>query len=512
MLVESLLTINHLRLLAASLFAIVIFVQIGPNDRPAQAQEIGAGWSLPVDLAIDREGRSLYPTMKADSAGGLHIFWDEVIESNGGNQVIVDYAYWDGNRWEGPIDVFVGRRGQLALGADFVIDEAGYLHTIWIDELGINYARRHISSPVAASSWSNRQRILAEPGGNVQMPRIAIDENGILHIAVMLTAEQPGVYYIRSFDRGETWELPRPISDLSVTDWRQGRLRYQIDMLSINETIHVVWQQIASDGPSKMAYVRGYESGNEWSIPEYMQEGGSWPKLTLLSDETLLLASVGESAAGKICMKRQSISTDQGESWSPMEIVFAPVKGCLGSAPIATDGDGTAHLVMSAYNSTLVVERIWYTVRGSEGWRDPEELLWPGISYENRDLGTQPDFPSSAITGGNLLHAVFMTDEGNIWYSTLKLEASEIQPIVYPLPEEITTESSTTNDSSTILEIQPHEDGSSEITDPVPSQNLGSDSPENTYPGNPFMLGVIASAALIVIVVLISLRRRRYQR
>lgn len=425
---------------------------------------------------------------------------------------MTDYAYWDGASWSEPIDVFIGSRRRMALGASAVVDESGYLHTIWIDDLGLMYGKRHISSPAVSSSWIDRRAIVTEIGGNLHMPKLGIDGEGTLHVLILINGEHPGIYYLRSADSGLNWDGPLPISDLAITEWRDGRLRYQLDILPIDNVVHVVWQQLDQEGRGQIAYSRGVDHGRSWSLPITVQEGGSWPKLAAIDSDHLLLTSVGNDSSGRICMKRQSVSADMGELWSSMEIVFDPVRGCLGNSPIVSDGDGNAHQVMSAYDSTPIVERIWHTVWDQGEWDYPEELQWTNVSYTNRDLGNQPDFPSTAITGGNLLHVIFMSTEGNIWYTNRLLPSSSVQPIVYPIEGEKASTDSPFIESGEARSIELVGDSArlSPVQEMVPDEFSVVD--DEAFTLDPYLIGLIASTLLITIVILLAVRNSRARR
>jgi hypothetical protein len=371
------------------------------------------------------------------------------------------------------------------------------------------YGKRHVSTPIAAQSWSERQRIVAETGGGVVMPALKIDDAGVLHVAALIRGSQPGIYYLFSIDGGKTWESPRPISDLSVTEWRQGMVRHQLDLLLVDDEVHVAWQGVDQSGTGSIFYARGFDSGQNWSVPIAIQEGGSWPKLSLLNNGDLLLSSVGPDDDDRICLKRQSMSKDMGETWSPIEIIFDPVKGCLANSPTISDGDGIPHQVMSAYDSTPIIERIWHTVWSEDGWEYPEEINWNGISYQDRDLGTQPDNPRLAITNGNQLHVVFNTDEGRIWYTSRSINASSQPQFTYPTPEKELAQESTVIETSEIAgeSVQPTIEEQS--TDLTQTPEFSKVSETDTISFNPSFVGLIAVLLLITIVVLVTLRRRR---
>lgn len=436
--------------LAAIVLALLLWEL--PELPSLQAQsEDGSLWSRPIDLAEGTEGDNKFPTIVADAAGGVHVFWDESVSVNGGRRSWVDYAYWDGKTWSKPIDVFIGSEAwRSAWGARAVVDRRGVLHAIWIDGFELKYAQRHVSSPVSARSWTRSVTLPTLQGSTIGPAAIAIDDADILHIVYLHAgAPEPGIYYLRSEDGGESWQSPLLLSDQGWDTWPQNQQWYVVALLPVRDTLHVVWYQEGFGA----VYMQGEARGQEWSYPELVPQGGKWPNLVALDDNRLLLLTTGEiEGINSICLKLQNLSLDAGHTWSDARQTAQPAKGCLGLVNVLRDRNGGYHMVLSGRTNFLdEPERIWYADGNGEQWNPAQLVTWPGVPYEI--LGTQPDFPFATISNGNLLHAVFHSDTGQIWYTRRSLSASQVQPIVFPTPTIVPIATPTSTPNNTPLEV-----------------------------------------------------------
>jgi hypothetical protein len=268
------------------------------------------------------------------------------------------------------------------------------------------------------------------PPRDIESPAIVRDDAGGLHVVYLhQITHARGIYYLYSEDNGESWEPPLLLSKPGV-DWTIASAYYAFDLLLVGDTLHIAWEQRGQED-SGIFYVQG--RARDWSYPRAVAPGGIWPKLATMDDGRLLLLSTGVvPGIETICLKRQNVSLDGGNTWSPTQRILEPVAGCLGSMHVLRDNDGGYHLVASAYVEYTYVEKIWSSEWVGKAWSRPELASWAGVLY--KDLGRQPDFPNATISEGNVLHAVFHVDEGHIWYIRRPLSASQLPRLAYPAP------------------------------------------------------------------------------
>jgi hypothetical protein len=377
------------------------------------------------------------------------------------------------------------------------------MHTVW-REIGLQYARRHVSSPVSARSWTDKVSLPVHSGGNIRSYDMALDDSGGLHIAyIHAGVESSGVYYLQSQDGGEHWEQPLLLSEPGP-DWSRASLYYDIDLLPVNQILHVVWKQ---EGVI-VKHARRRLDDTAWSHPKTIDEDGRKPKLAAMNSGRLMMLSLGSVPGyNKICLKRQNVSLDRGRTWEDVERILAPVAGCLGWMYVLEDSDGNYYLIASAYEYIDVeefIEKIWWSKWDGQGWTRPRVALWPGMSYEA--LGTQPDFPSATISQGNLLHVVFHTDEGNIWYTRRPLPASQASLRTFPTP---TSEGTSETPSPKASQVPGPTEGPTSVSHSQQNPELNRSLPPTQGSLPPHILGVIASAIVVGGVVAWSLMKRR---
>ena len=500
-----------------TIFTLLLLWGVSPLKTQAQ-NPVDEGWSRPIDLAAGRQGKSFFPTIISDAAGGVHVFWDETMEGPRGTQLWVDYAYWNGETWTGPIDVFIGTaEWESAWGAQAAIDDNGILHTVWIDGFRLKYAQRHVSSPISTRSWTG-QIVLAVSTGRIGPTAIALDDTDILHVLYYdAGAEEPGIYYLRSENGGTNWEAPVLISEPKTTStWSQALQRDIFDLLPVGDTLHAAWIQ-----DSKVYYSRGLARGREWSDSQVLQ-AANWPNLVVLDDRSLLLLATGTLPGDNtICYKLQNTSQDGGFTWNARHILMPHIRGCLGVINVVRAYDGSRHLITSAYRSEdLQLLGIYYSRWGGSDWQVPERATWSGLS--NESFGTQIDFPQATISTGNILHVVFHVDEGRIWYIHRKLPSPPAPLLTYPPPTTGSTETTPISrpTSEQLSETDPIVAPTSTrvprptptpSTSPVPKQVSRFDSrlpfTDNTL--FPIFLSLVASAVLVSLSILWNFSRRR---
>jgi hypothetical protein len=331
------------------------------------------GWSVPEGLSNPAES-ALFPDLTVDHQGYLHAVWVEDFNGIGYGDTVF-YSRWDGSSWSRPVDIFFELDG-LTL-PNIAVDNWGLVHAIWPHTWGsgVYYIHASVAEALRAPGWSRATDIASErkayfadlasderetihvvwedradppstnsllyyarseAGGqpwttpidiaNVDtsftVPRMAVDNQGVIHVVAMQETEGSGDYvgdlgiaYLRSADGGRTWEkLVRISADgeragapgIAVDDggnahvvWVQGLGMYYRrwdgtawsginKFADLKEYKDGAWPQIAVDGagglhvvwfdPGRSAIYYSYSSdgGGRWSRPEMVAQGGAW--------------------------------------------------------------------------------------------------------------------------------------------------------------------------------------------------------------------------------------------
>lgn len=501
------------RLRAAATFCCLLILANSPFLMRVLAQETAGPeqWTPPVNLAANFEGQGFFPSVTSDAAGGVHVFWDQNETTAGGTITWVNYAYWNGETWSPPVDVFIGRAGPSASSAKAVVDDQGIMHTIWLDSGVLMYARRHVSSPLAARSWTGQQELGFTSNGGIGPAALTLDDQGGIHVAYLQRGTQSGVYYSRSLDGGNIWDPPVLLSDNSQQIDSGPGDPYSLDLLTVGNSVHVVWTQREED--TSLGYAKSVDRGLSWLGPRLLP-GGNWPLLVALDDGQLsILSTGGLPGDSRICLKQQMRSPDQGDTWDrPLEILQPDIKGCLGRMNVVRDNTGEQYLITSAYKDlSYDVARIWRSSWNGDGWNTPITVSWPATPYQN--LGTQPDFPTAAVSLGNVVHVVFHTTEGDIWYSQATLPGAPDDRVVFaPAGETANGETSPSAEESPVLPGEFQVTASASVQQPT-SLPAGSTVQTNTGPQvDPLLAGSLTAAVLVAVVLYLNLANRRRAR
>jgi hypothetical protein len=492
----------HKFLILITIFAVTsIFILVDVHRSHSQAL-VDTSWSKPIKLFSNQQNQGGLPFITSDVNGGLHVYWtvqgsEEDIDKYG-MFYWVDYVYWNGEEWSEPLDVFVGN--YLARSPKAVIDSSGIMHTVWVDDEGLKYAPKDIRSPISAKSWT--PHVLLIPGLSTIGPfDLYLNEDETLHLLYRdLGAKTPGYYYLRSQDGGLSWDLPR---FLSIRPSKVIEAPQEDNLATIyaeNKTIYAAW----GETDQKIYFSKSQDNGETWDPAVEIATGKSLLKLTRPINSPLILLSTGDPPLkNDICFKVQN-TYQKEQHWDTGKIILSPpIKGCLGmDVDAASNGD--QYLVTAAYldfqsrNKENEVEgmgeKLYYSQWKNNEWTYPTLILWDDMFYE--DLGIQPDFPSIAISEGNILNVVFQTFDGNIWFTRKHLDAPYIAGIPYePLSEQLPVVGT--------QEIQIYDSPSTTPT--VDFQKI-----PKAAERNPLVLSIVPVVILLAVIIFINYRKKTH--
>jgi hypothetical protein len=473
----------------AALLATLILAAILPAAGLAQGNPYQ--WSTPVKIDERREPVSEM-SLAADSAGGLHLFWNPLGEPN------IFYSQWDGDAWSYPVDILSG--GQVR-GPSAVVDSQGYLHLVWTDSFLTYYSQAPADQALSAQAWLPPVAV-AESGNFSQVISAA---DGTLHIAFPGPGNSgPGL--ITSQDGGLTWSDPIAIAPTSQAD---SAAEFTRAAVSTDGAIHVVWTEFQLPlgwPPLGVFYSRSTDGGKSWSNPLQFA-GADYDQINVAAfgDQDVHVAWNGVAGIGG---RYHSYSTDSGLSWSSVTAVTPPGQGGTEGVPqLAVDANGVLHL------ATTYDQRVWYSAFEGQTWTVPMYIP-SGDEAGIPPLGQIIDPKSErfiervalAINQGNQLHLVFWDERParqvlNYWYTTRQTSAAPIPPTPFPTRAAVSTPTPTP-DQVSLPTIQPY-------LPEAQGNSSGSQGPAN--PIGPVLIGVLPAVLVLVIVFLLrySVWRRR---
>jgi len=388
-------------------------------------------WSTPIILSVDTPGRSFQPTVVADPFGYVHVFWEENVELSPG--ILGGYLFytrWDGKQWSRPVDILLSPGAYSIVSKPCAaVDQAeGVLHLVWASSDRILYSQAPVEQAQSARNWSEPTAVAYGP---VQNPYLIIHK-GILHLVYLDNGEEPGIYYSASRDGGNGWIPPVRLSLPTTTRKPLPTLSETVQIRADEQgRLHVVWVDRLDGG---IYYTRSTDGGRSWERPVELDQEGTWPSLGIQDNQVHVLWSATHE--GPSCARRERISLDGGISWGQMTRILAPVEGCLGWMNVEQDMAGNLHLFTIGRDDHGIV-RPYYAWWTGTGWSTPEEVGTIAVpdGAEWQKMG--PDRARASMGLGNTFHAVWYSNDGQVWYTSAQAGISGQTPA--PLPTRSST-------------------------------------------------------------------------
>ncbi len=314
----------------------------------------------------------------ADSYGYVHTFWTETLFED--QRRIIQYARFDGVTWSDPNEIYVTGVGINNVSP--VVDQQGTLHLAWSE--GLNgpayYTHAPAHNALSARNWA--------PPVQIDIPartlRLRVDSRGVFHILYINQIEEPGVYYVRSENRGRTWSEPAWLDPDILPNHIPDSLSFELDEA---DGLHAVWFYGALDPTSQpdwVRYARSRDGGNTWSAPfaidQVVQENNH--NLTNASPRMIVQGQTVHViwAAGNLPYRYYRVSIDAGQTWSATRRLFGDLHGQAFDG-LAVDGAGRAHF----FGQIRYPQGIYHAYRDQTGWR-PIALIYL-IAQEDSEEG-----------------------------------------------------------------------------------------------------------------------------
>jgi hypothetical protein len=181
------------------------------------------------------------------------------------------------------------------------------VHIVWADNRNGNYEIYYKRSMDRGTTWDGDVRLTNNIANSI-LPSLAI-ENSVIH--VVFQDDRHGyieIFYVRSTDGGISWD-----NDLRLTESLGYSRNPTVAFFESN--VHVVWRD-NRDGNYEVYYKRSTDLGNTWEIDRRLTNDpdDSYNPSISLSDSLIHLAwQDGRAGNNEIFYKR---STDNGVNWT----------------------------------------------------------------------------------------------------------------------------------------------------------------------------------------------------
>lgn len=374
------------------------------------------------------------PKITTDLAGNLHVFWTQKDESGYG---VIYYSRYTDGVWSTPVDVLFSPEGEVAWIMDVEVDQAGYLHALFVSNNNILYhSSAHITQASIVHAWAEPSPLafgVASSGWGADM---VVDAQGWLHL-VYCDGFTPRLFYMRSETDGATWTIPQAVDEPELLPgYNEGA---DSTMLALDNTgqLHVVWTTRVLPGgwPGVRAfYARSLDSGNNWQDTVLVDtienslyaenRGPFFLSLGLRTNGEVHLAWAGAPNGDRW----HQWSRDGGQTWTDSQMILGrrgERYGTTGFLAMVEASDGILRLftTFQARDGGLI-EATW---NGTQ-WSDPESLPFGDLNCED---------PRVSIASGNELHLVCVNSRGGDYTDSVNHTwkvLSTLRTMPIPLP------------------------------------------------------------------------------
>jgi len=216
----------------------------------------GTSWS-PAQRITWTSGSSTAPAIAIDSAGALHIVWQENMAGN--DEIYAKNSSDGGTTWTAAKRLTWTSTDSRSPA--LAIDSSDIIYAVWDDPLPGNgeiYGKR---STDGGETWSSQKRLTWTSGWS-SYPDIAIAPPNTIHLA--WSAEIPGdteLFYRRSPDGGETWD------ETTQLTWNSGSSGSPSVATDSADAVHIVWMD-STPGDPEIYYRKSADGGTTWGVSQ----------------------------------------------------------------------------------------------------------------------------------------------------------------------------------------------------------------------------------------------------
>jgi len=293
----------------------------------------GASWSVNQRLTWN-SGYSSDPSIALDSGDSIHVVWYD--DTPGNDEIYHQKSTAGGKSWS-PAQRITWTSGSSTAPA-IAIDSAGALHIVWQENMAGNDEIYAKNSSDGGTTWTAAKR-LTWTSTDSRSPALAIDSSDIIY--AVWDDPLPGngeIYGKRSTDGGETWSSQKRLT------WTSGWSSYPDIAIAPPNTIHLAWSA-EIPGDTELFYRRSPDGGETWDETTQLtwNSGGSGsPSVATDSADAVHIVWMDSTPGDPEIYYRKS--ADGGTTWGVSQRLtwtsgnsYLPV--------LAVDSTGTVHIV-----------------------------------------------------------------------------------------------------------------------------------------------------------------------
>ncbi len=320
-------------------------------------------WNLTEVISTESTAHSQYPSIAIDSAGNIHIVWEDITNYAGsGTESDIFYKCWDTALSSWTITEVVSTESATQGGSTapaLAVDSSGNVHVVWegveiagtLSEHQIFYKSRN----ALTQTWTTTELVSNDSTDFSGFPSLDIDNFGNIHVTWYDLSVYSGagadydIFYKRKDFVSSSWTITEVVSTESTQNSASPSLA--VDPAG---NVHIAWYDMtnyASAGSDwDIFYKRWISSNSSWTMTDVVStesSGSSYaPSLVINSFDNIHIAwadmsnYLGAGADLDIFYKRWTSST----SWTLTEVVSTTSTMNSEYPSLAVDLKGDIHI------------------------------------------------------------------------------------------------------------------------------------------------------------------------
>jgi hypothetical protein len=415
----------------------------------ALAQSTDDPWAKPVNLS--RSGVAVNPAIVTDSEGIVHAVWQDDLEK-------YVYSRFDGNKWSAPqttnLDLFftwpdrITRQTPVVIYTGpnplFMAGPDQHIFSFWLSPQGGLFASKAENEDFAAWDYA---RLITSGAASFAA---AVDSLGEWHLAYFRTVgdrtHPVGIYYTRSKNGGESWDIPVLLYESSYLHrLGEGEANLSIATAGMEDSIgvYVAWDNRRR---KQVLLAQSPDSGESWGQPMLVAgpvpDSGSAAAFNIhvgeYQDSIVLVWQSGQP--GGQCSQIYKSSSDAGVTWSDPQPMIEDLSGCAQSNEFVTGLANSSEGPL--YFLTKTPSQVYLSAWNGRQWSEAEEQ--PILAgFEEPEIFTKVTYGClrAALLGKRLyIIGCDQGEGGDVWVTSRDLASntSSSKPPAWSQPLSVT--------------------------------------------------------------------------
>jgi hypothetical protein len=370
-------------------------------------------WFVTEYVSNESTGNSYRPSLAIDGLGNIHVAWHDVTDDDGQGDTDIYYKFWNATSgaWNTTAYVSTESTGNSNCPS-LAIDGLGNIHVAWHDatdddgqgDSDIYYKFWNATS----GAWNTTAYVSTESTGDSNIPSLAVDSSGNVHIAWEDFTNHDGegdwdIYYKFWNATSGAWNTTAYVSTESTLGSKDPSLA--VDSFG---NVHIAWDDNTNDdgqGDLDIYYKFWNATSGAWQTREYVSTE---------STGSAVQPSLAVDGLGNIHVAWEDNTDDDGQGDTDIYYKFwnATSGAWLTREYVSTESTGASYVPSLAVDGLGNIDVAWSDATDDDGETDYD------IYFKRRNCiwekWTKTEFISTESTGDSTYASLAIDGLGNI--------------------------------------------------------------------------------------------------